>query len=515
MRWLPASLALALLLGTQTAPAQEGKGHASRGPQNVSPNELAGTVVDTQGKPLAGVEVDAWTWYRGNEGHTDGRGWFRINGFNKDRKVEVVFRKAGYTPQLFVTQPPGSLDWVVVLDNKTYFEGTVTSPGGKPVTSALVRANQGPKRADGVMISEIWTEARTDAEGHYRMYAQADTYDIQVRVPGVGAARLAGTTVRNNEAKRLDISLRPAVVFRAKMVDSLTGKPVAGVRLWHWQHQGVEGRSGDDGLVSIADMLPGPFTFQVECPDHARWWSEQASTQWGRRLVGEVGGGGSGWQRNFDRLDFDLRPEMDTVTITLERAVKITGQVLDPAGKSVAGATVAPALTGTGNSLTGDTRFSVQTDADGHYQMTLPASGECEYDLVAHDGKFTQWRTWANGVTRPFATKPGQRLAMVLRLGRPARVRGRVVDPSGKPVADREVRASAADRLENRYYDPTAKTAADGTFELNFIRAGEQYIQVAPFWLDAKDAPEGTSRRLTLKQGETKSDVELRAQPPR
>ena len=73
----------------------------------------------------------------------------------------------------------------------------------------------------------------------------------------------------------------------------------------------------------------------------------------------------------------------------------------------------------------------------------------------------------------------------------------------------------AADRLENRYYDPTVKTAADGTFELNFIRAGEQYIQVAPFWLDAKDAPERTSQLLTLEQGETKSGVELPAQPLR
>ena len=276
------------------APAQQGKAPASRGPQNVAPNELAGMVVDAQGKPLEGVAVDAWTWYPGNEGRTDAHGWFRINGFDKDRKVEVVFRKPGYTPELFVTQPPGKPDWVVVLDNKTYFEGTVTGPGGKPVANALIRANQGPKSADGVRISEIWTEARTDAKGHYRMYAQADTYDIQVRVPGVGAARLPGTTLGNNEAKPLNISLQPAVVFRAKMVDSLTGKPVPGVRLWHWQHKGVEGHSDEDGVVKIADMLPGPFSFQVECPDHARWWSEQASTQWGRRLVQEGAGRRSG-----------------------------------------------------------------------------------------------------------------------------------------------------------------------------------------------------------------------------
>ena len=227
-------------------------------------------------------------------------------------------------------------------------------------------------------------------------------------------------------------------------------------------------------------MLPGPFGFSVEATGYARWWSEQSSTQWGRRQVLPNRSGGPGWQRNFDRIDFELHPEMDMVTITLEQAVTITGEVRDPDGKPVAGATVAPALTGSGNSLTGDTRFSFESDAKGRFEMTLPASGEREYNLVAHDGKYQQWRTWANGVQRPFSTKPGERRSVVLLLTRPARVRGRVVDSNGNPVADREVRASAADRLENRYYDPAVKTAADGTFDLKFIRPGSNSSRLLP-----------------------------------
>ncbi len=204
---------------------------------------------------------------------------------------------------------------------------------------------------------------------------------------------------------------------------------------------------------------------------------------------------------------------MEPVTIALERAVKITGKVLDPDGKPVAGATVAPALTGTGNSLTGDTRFSVQTDKDGRFTMTLPASGGRQYNLVAHDGKYQQWRHWANGVLPPIGTKPGQEIRGVeLKLTKPATVRGRVTDRDGQPVGNREVRAAAADLLENRYYDPTVTTSADGTFELKFIRPGEQSIQVAPFWLDPRQAPAGTSQPLTLKPGEIKEGVELRAQ---
>jgi protocatechuate 3,4-dioxygenase beta subunit len=478
------------------------------GPGDVAPDELAGVVVDTDGKPIEGAEVDAWTWYPGHEAKTDGKGFFRIGKLGKGSKVEVVVRKPGYTPQLFLTQPTGQPGWVIVLGNKTYFEGRVSSPEGQPVAGARIRANNGPKRADGGMITEIWTEATTGDDGRYRMYAQADVYDIQVRVPGVGVARLPDTPLGSDEAKRLDVVLDRGVTFRAKLVDSLTGKPVPGVRLWHWQHPGAEGRSGEDGVASIPDMMPGPFQFQLDAPGYARWWSDEAASEWNRRRIDETRGG---WQRNFDPIDFHLRPGMKPVTITVERGVTVTGRVLDPDGKPVAGATVAPALTGSGNSLTGDTRFSVETGDDGKFQVVLPASGGREYNLIAHDGKFGQWRTWANGVLPPFRTQPGEVVRdVVIRLTRPATVRGRVTDANGRPVSSREVRASAADRLENRYYDPTVTTADNGSYELRFIRPGEHFIQVAPFWLDARQAAEETSRMLTLTPGELKEGVDFR-----
>ena len=96
--------------------------------------------------------------------------------------------------------------------------------------------------------------------------------------------------------------------------------------------------------------------------------------------------------------------------------------------------------------------------------MLLPASGDREYNLVAHDGKYGQWRTWANGV---LAAVPDQARRGTPRRRAPpdpARDRPRPRDRRrGPPVAGREVRASAADRLENRYYDPTTKTDDDGT----------------------------------------------------
>src|SRR5262249_52605264 len=156
-----------------------------------------------------------------------------------------------------------------------------------------------------------------------------------------------------------DIHLEPGLTFRATLVDSLSGGPIAGVRLRAvGNNPGIEGRSEPDGTLAIRGMMPGRIEFQVEAPDYARWWSDEAATVWMRRGGGATG---DGWRRNFDYLDFELTPGMQPVTITLERAAVVTGRVVDPDGRAVAGATVDPALTGTGNSLTGDVRFAVRT----------------------------------------------------------------------------------------------------------------------------------------------------------
>ena len=98
--------------GQAADPAQSAQ---VRGPQRRPPGRAGRCRRRPGGKPIEGVEVDAWTWYPGNETKTDASGFFRMGKLDKDRKVEVQFRKPGYTPQLFLTQPTGRRGWVVVL----------------------------------------------------------------------------------------------------------------------------------------------------------------------------------------------------------------------------------------------------------------------------------------------------------------------------------------------------------------------------------------------------------------
>ncbi len=484
--------------------------------------EFAGIVVDENGNPLADVAVDAWTWYPGNETTTDEKGVFRLT--LGEENPELRFSKPGYSPHYIPQQSRDAKAFLVTLNDDTFLEGVLRGPDGRPVANATIRAEQGPHEGDGVVINGVTTTTTTDADGRYRLYLFPEEYQIQVAVPDTGVARIENIAVAAGQGKQFDVKLSEGVCFVANVIDATSGKPVKDVVLWNWRDRSVLGISDGEGKIVIDGMLPGKYEFNVghgepekirelggaEVYQHGelgRWWSADAAKEWQRRTVEP-----SGWQRNFDDLSFELAIGMEPVTIEVEQGVVFTGHVYDPEGKPVAGATVAPAKTGSGNSLTGDTRYSVRTKADGSYRVVMPAGNGFKYNLIAHDGDNGEWRQWANGVSEPLETKPGQTVSdFDLTLTRPATVRGKVTGDAGQSLREREVRAAASDGRENRYYDPTVRVQDDGTFELKFIRPGKHHIQVSPFWLSAKDAPAGTSAEVELAEGEVRDGIELKA----
>jgi hypothetical protein len=476
-------------------------------PQDVKPNDVGGLVVDEDGNPLEGVEVAIYEGMMpGTTSKTGRDGVFHILSTEPDyeqhaKVVLIRFRKDGYSPVRFARQPVGINGWVVALDSKTLFEGTVRGTDGQPVAGASIRANQGPKQNENGIIPDLWTETKTDEAGHYELYVQPDEYEFLVTAGAKGVARLSKMPICHGHREKRDIQLQQGVEFVANIVDAQTNEPVPGVRLWHWQHPGVEGRSDEKGRVTISGLTPGDFSFWVEADDYVRWWSEECKNEYARKSIDNPK---LHWQRNFDELGFDMQQGMKPVTIVVEKAVRIRGRVVDPEGQPVAGATVAPALTGSGNSLTGDTRFSVETAADGTFDMKLPASHEARYNLIAHDGKYQQWRKWANGVGEPFQTKPGQEIDGVeLKLTRPSTIHGRIVDDKGEKVANVKVAADAVNALDNRYYVPSpVETDAEGRFEIHNLRPAEYLIREVETGLVG-------GNRIQLAEGQGVHDVEV------
>ena len=194
-------------------PETESNGGISHDPLAlpVAADELAGVVEDESGKPLAGVTVDAWTWFPGNETTTDVDGRFSLKGLDMREPVELQFTKAGFCPRLFVAEPVGKPNWVVRLNSRTYLEGRVLDLEGRPVAGINLRATRGPFETAG----EVWTETETDSDGRYRIYLEPDTYELRVRRPGVGVARHEKVVVRENDRREFDLQLEPGPTFRA------------------------------------------------------------------------------------------------------------------------------------------------------------------------------------------------------------------------------------------------------------------------------------------------------------
>lgn len=478
---------------------------------SVPSDTFSGQIQDRYGNPVEGAFVNVWSWHNGSSCRTDADGKFTVPDLGLDQKtIEVRFTKPGFSPVHMFRQTVGRLKRPLVMGNSTYFEGRVTDTDGNPVSNVIIRADAGPRQAEGVAISETVFQTKSEQDGHYRLYVQHQSYRLAASAPQ-GVAKIDKVDIGKDERKELDIQLAKGATFVAKVFDSQTKQPVSGITLRNWKRKEVKGVSDEQGIVRIDGLQIGPFEFSVKAQEqgYMRWWSDQAAHQHQRFHIKDRH---RKWQRNFDHLEFNVQTGMDPVSIILEKGVRIRGIVVSPDGATISDATVAPAMTGTGNSITGDTRFSVVSKEDGRFEMILPASKSCEYNLVVHDGKYKEWRMWANGTAAPITTQPGGELDdVVMRLSTPCIVRGSVIDQAGEPVRKREVRATTFAKTDNRYYVPTCRTDDNGDFELKFVSPGKSYVQVAPFWLDPAHAPAGTSQVVEADPESPVANVRLRA----
>lgn len=150
--------------------------------------------------------------------------------FEPDEKVEVTFSAPGYTPRYIAAQPLGQLTQPLVLSKATFLYGTVRDPAGLPVAGPKVRAVSGPFEGDGVRITEVPYRTTTDAQGRYELFLQGDNYELFV-LGSKGNSRIPKVTLAPGASFEKEIVLQPGSTFRARVVDSLTGKPVPGLRL--------------------------------------------------------------------------------------------------------------------------------------------------------------------------------------------------------------------------------------------------------------------------------------------
>jgi protocatechuate 3,4-dioxygenase beta subunit len=481
-------------------------------PAALTPHEIAGIVTDEDGKPIAGVLVDAWTWYKGNEVTTGADGKFHLKNIDGMRNrdlgcdiVEIRFSKPGLSPVYYRSQPLGVADLNPRMNDRTYIEGRVTLPDGKPAADVLVRADSGPKyvQAEGFHLTDLWTETKTDAEGKYRLYVAPDSYKIHVRVPTAGVA-LVAAEAPSNQAVTQDIKLEEGIRLVVKCVDGDTQAPAVGVKVNASRRKAITATSDKDGLAVLEHLPAEKLELGVSSKDYPNWWWPDSPNDKQRDRSANL-------HRSYSGIEVDVTSATQQVELMFEKGVAISGQVVDPDGKPVGGAIVVTALTGYGDAIDQTQRFTAKTKDDGSFAITLPSSGRFQYNLIAHDGAYGKWRKWANGVGEPMEVKAGDVVKDVkLALTAPATIKGKVVDPQGNPKPGKNVRVMASDERDSRYVAPSAKTDANGNFTITHVRPGEVRVEVEPFWMHGPDDSRQTPiehTAVTVTAGETKEDV--------
>jgi carboxypeptidase family protein len=321
--------------------------------------------------------------------------------------------------------------------------------GGQPVSNAMLFFSKGD--APGVDMRT----ATSDPSGRYQVgLDEAGSY--RVGVQGSGAFFSRGMSaikldVPDQPAPVLDITLRAAgIVGRVTDTD---GKPVASAMISARPTGenpaggagGMNASTSGDGSYTIDNLSTGTYEVTVRASGYK---SPAPSTV-------SIGG------------DSD-QPVAD---FQLEAGRSFRGQVVDPQGNGISGASVVVAPAG---STDGGRGMPTQTDINGTFVMTAP--GEGVIDITAVAPGFAAARL--NGVPVPSDDQPVR-----LQAPRGGRVRVTALGANGAPVPGASVRYSAKPGYLGSefasFMNAPSATGSDGASTIGPLAPGSYEVTVS------------------------------------
>ncbi|HEV8069883.1 MAG TPA: M56 family metallopeptidase [Planctomycetaceae bacterium] len=290
-------LLAAVLLGAAVLPGAE---PAAKNPAITTTLSITGVCVDSNQKPLVGVDVFLLTEQlpRGQsvkvrETHTTNDGRFRFDDVaapfddwehRGSLQYCVVGRKIGWaTAFAFVRQDskPGE-DLSLKMLPPVSLKGRVTDREGKPLVGAAVLVQYAGRDNP---IAGVHT-ARTDEQGRYEIADLAawnaedtKTFDPKTKMGTmVGNCRfpvtLAGYAktygVYNRLPATADVTLEREALIEGRVIDSVTGKPAANI---HVSCQGIKEHgwaqvsTDDKGRYHIGGLVPDKYNVWPDAVD--------------------------------------------------------------------------------------------------------------------------------------------------------------------------------------------------------------------------------------------------------
>ena len=449
---------------------------------------ISGTVYEGDGvTPVANADVWAESYDccgGGNGTRTGSDGTYTIQGLPAgDHRVQVDVSHRGLVREFYA----GTSDWNLATGV------TVTAGADTPnvdFSLAVGGSISGTVyQADGVTPvanAHVWADSydccgggngtRTSFDGTYSIQGlSSGDYRVQVHVPDQGlagefydnasdwsqAARVAVTS--GQATANIDFSLAAGGSISGTVFEGDGVTPVVGANLWASAYDGAGGhgwaRSASDGTYSIGGLAPGLYRVEAEAESLIRKLYDD-TTQWHLATAVSVTEG-------QDTLGIDF---------TLGTGGTITGTVY-----GADGVTPVPRAHISAGAYDGDGVWGwAESAQDGTFAVGGLASGDYRVQVHAPDQGlavefYNDTNDWSQA-TRVSVTA-GQTTANIdFSLAAGGSISGTVHAADGvTPVADADVWAESYECCGG---GNGARTAADGTYEIQGLASGDYRVQV-------------------------------------
>ena len=483
----------------------------------VADMSISGVVVDVNDKPVVNAEVNVNGQGQQNRSSTtNGQGKFIIDKLCDGQvQVSANFRKGQTHMYGDVKAKAGATDVKVVVLAPPQRTGMMPNEAKKPTGMLKVYiTDEQTKPVAGVRVSVLEKDGKrgnggvSDANGVASLRLVPGEYELQraYKEGYLFSGERQKVTIEEGKAARLEIQLK-ALPRIAGVVRDPNGQPVAGATIRICPR-------GQDVIKSDKD---GKFELEW---DPERWDSQQNQPVLVVRHV----------RRNLAAV-VDIYEETKTLDIEMTPGVVFTGEVVDPNGKPIYGATINVSLRAT-TWISSFDNEAVTTDHDGQYEYKVVPEWQL-YRVTAKADGYGQSFVSPDAdqtVNNRHEVKP-----LVLKVADMS-ISGIVVDVNNKPVANTEVyadgqgqhRGSDTTNAEGKF---SIDKLCDGQVEVraNFRKgqtdldgsvsaeAGDTDIEVMitsdgnrgrPYYFNAEEFEQTKKTLITLKQCPNKEELE-------
>ncbi len=429
----------------------------------------SGRIVDRETRrPIAG----AFAWLAGREAdavRADGTGGFTLSA-PADSSIRIWGAAPGYL-QVHIQLAAGVAagDTTLTLQAAVRAHGVVVDEDGRPVAEASVGARLSPL---GHFSREAW-QASTDLEpaisdlrGEFAIDGlHPETgYILRAGKPGYAPAELDLPNARTDTARGVRLVLERGRTATGTVVSS-TGEPIAGARVRLEASAG----SGLMQRVMRARALGGPAAAQAVTDDEGRFaLGDLASAAYDLEATAPGYAPAS-----IVALEISAEAaETDLGEIALEPGAAIEGRITDARGAAVEGAQVFASESEDQFAFMlvqrdREAEPAAVTDANGFFSVADRRAGG-RFDLTIRRAGYA--RASVLGVEAP-TLQP-----LAVRLDRASKIRGEVVDSSGRPIGGATVWVHVQFTRGTSSMSQSAAhatTSEDGRFVLEEVDPGE------------------------------------------